>query len=48
MIVDVHAHYFPKPYIETLMRIGGRSLPEAVSESLYVTSVYLRRCRRSF
>jgi len=29
MIVDVHAHYFPKPYIETLMRIGGRSLPEA-------------------
>src|SRR5262245_20276466 len=29
MIVDVHAHYFPRPYIETLMRIGGRSLPEA-------------------
>ena len=29
MIVDIHAHYFPKTYIELLMRIGGRSLPEA-------------------
>jgi predicted TIM-barrel fold metal-dependent hydrolase len=29
MIVDIHAHYFPKAYIDTLMRIGGRSLPEA-------------------
>jgi predicted TIM-barrel fold metal-dependent hydrolase len=29
MIIDVHAHYFPKAYNDTLMRIGGRSLPEA-------------------
>jgi 6-methylsalicylate decarboxylase len=29
MIVDIHAHYFPKAYIDTLMRIGGLSLPEA-------------------
>src|SRR5262245_15953100 len=29
MIVDVHAHYFPKPYNDMLMRIGGKSLPEA-------------------
>ena len=29
MIVDVHAHYFPKAYNEMLVRIGGRSLPEA-------------------
>ena len=29
MIVDIHAHYFPKTYIDTLLRIGGRSLPEA-------------------
>src|SRR2546422_2349755 len=29
MIVDVHAHYFPKEYTDILMRIGGRSLPEA-------------------
>jgi predicted TIM-barrel fold metal-dependent hydrolase len=29
MIVDVHAHYFPKAYNELLVRIGGRSLPEA-------------------
>jgi predicted TIM-barrel fold metal-dependent hydrolase len=29
MIVDIHAHYFPKAYNDTLMRIGGRSLPEA-------------------
>jgi predicted TIM-barrel fold metal-dependent hydrolase len=29
MIVDVHAHYFPKDYNAILMRIGGRSLPEA-------------------
>ena len=29
MIVDVHAHYFPKAYNEILLRIGGRSLPEA-------------------
>ena len=29
MIVDIHAHYFPKAYTDTLMRIGGRSLPEA-------------------
>jgi predicted TIM-barrel fold metal-dependent hydrolase len=29
MIVDVHAHYFPKAYNELLLRIGGRSLPEA-------------------
>jgi 6-methylsalicylate decarboxylase len=28
MIVDVHAHYFPKGYTELLLRIGGRSLPE--------------------
>jgi predicted TIM-barrel fold metal-dependent hydrolase len=29
MIVDVHAHYFPKDYNAILMRIGGRSLPES-------------------
>jgi 6-methylsalicylate decarboxylase len=29
MIIDVHAHYFPKAYNELLLRIGGRSLPEA-------------------
>ncbi len=29
MIVDIHAHYFPKSYNDMLMRIGGRSLPEA-------------------
>ena len=29
MIVDIHAHYFPKAYNETLLRIGGRSLPES-------------------
>src|SRR5438477_12658308 len=28
MIVDVHAHYFPKAYNDLLVRIGGRSLPE--------------------
>jgi 6-methylsalicylate decarboxylase len=29
VIVDIHAHYFPKAYNDTLLRIGGRSLPEA-------------------
>jgi predicted TIM-barrel fold metal-dependent hydrolase len=29
MIVDVHAHYFPKAYTDLLLRIGGRTLPEA-------------------
>ena len=29
MIVDIHAHYFPQEYTDLLMRIGGRSLPEA-------------------
>src|SRR3989442_4818671 len=29
MIVDIHAHYFPKAYNEGLLRIGGRSLREA-------------------
>src|SRR5262245_34641447 len=29
MIVDIHAHYFPKVYNDALLRIGGRSLPEA-------------------
>ena len=29
MIVDVHAHYFPKEYNDVLLRIGGHSLPEA-------------------
>jgi predicted TIM-barrel fold metal-dependent hydrolase len=29
MIVDVHAHYFPKEYTDLLIRIGGRTLPEA-------------------
>jgi 6-methylsalicylate decarboxylase len=29
MIVDVHAHYFPQAYTDFLLRIGGRSLPEA-------------------
>ncbi len=28
MIVDIHAHYFPKAYYEVLLRIGGKSLPE--------------------
>ena len=28
MIVDIHAHYFPKAYNDLLVRIGGRSLPE--------------------
>jgi len=29
MIVDIHAHYFPAAYNDALLRIGGRSLPEA-------------------
>ncbi len=29
MIVDIHAHYFPKAYNDILVRIGGKSLPEA-------------------
>ena len=29
MIVDIHAHYFPQAYTDLLLRIGGRSLPEA-------------------
>ncbi|PYN95739.1 MAG: amidohydrolase [Candidatus Rokuibacteriota bacterium] len=29
MIVDIHAHYFPKAYNDILLRIGGLSLPEA-------------------
>jgi 6-methylsalicylate decarboxylase len=29
MIVDIHAHYFPKTYNDLLLSIGGRSLPEA-------------------
>src|SRR5215831_17505019 len=29
MIVDIHAHYFPQGYMDLLMRIGGKSLPEA-------------------
>ncbi|HLF78798.1 MAG TPA: amidohydrolase family protein [Dehalococcoidia bacterium] len=29
MIVDVHAHYSSQRYNKTLLRIGGRSLPEA-------------------
>jgi predicted TIM-barrel fold metal-dependent hydrolase len=29
MIVDLHAHYSPRPYVETLMRIGGPTLPES-------------------
>src|SRR5262249_18111886 len=29
MIVDIHAHYFPQSYMDLLVRIGGRSLPEA-------------------
>ena len=29
MIVDIHAHYFPTEYNDLLLRIGGRSLPEA-------------------
>lgn len=29
MIVDIHAHYLPKAYNDILLRIGGRSLPEA-------------------
>ena len=29
MIVDIHAHYFPKEYNALLLRIGGKSLPEA-------------------
>jgi len=33
VIVDIHAHYFPKPYNDMLLRIGGRSLPEAARPS---------------
>jgi len=33
MIVDIHAHYFPKEYNDMLLRIGGRSLPEAARPS---------------
>jgi predicted TIM-barrel fold metal-dependent hydrolase len=33
MIVDIHAHYFPKAYNDVLLRIGGRSLPEAARPS---------------
>ena len=33
MIVDIHAHYFPKAYNDILLRIGGRSLPEAARPS---------------
>ena len=29
MIVDIHAHYFPKAYNDKLVSIGGKSLPEA-------------------
>jgi predicted TIM-barrel fold metal-dependent hydrolase len=29
MIVDIHAHYFPRAYHDALMGIGGRSLPES-------------------
>jgi 6-methylsalicylate decarboxylase len=29
MIVDIHAHFFPQAYMDLLMRIGGKSLPEA-------------------
>ncbi|HEY7495648.1 MAG TPA: amidohydrolase family protein [Candidatus Tectomicrobia bacterium] len=29
MIVDIHAHYLPQEYHNLLLRIGGRSLPEA-------------------
>ena len=29
MIVDLHAHHSSQAYIDTLMRIGGKSLPEA-------------------
>jgi predicted TIM-barrel fold metal-dependent hydrolase len=29
MIVDLHAHHSSREYVETLIRIGGRSLPEA-------------------
>ena len=29
MIVDIHAHCFPQEYTDLLMRIGGRTLPEA-------------------
>ena len=33
MIVDIHAHYLPKVYNDILLRIGGRSLPEAARPS---------------
>src|SRR6266508_2098825 len=33
MLVDIHAHYFPKEYNDLLLRIGGRSLPEAARPS---------------
>jgi predicted TIM-barrel fold metal-dependent hydrolase len=33
MIVDIHAHYFPEAYNDVLLRIGGRSLPEAARPS---------------
>src|SRR5262249_57487876 len=28
MIVDIHAHYFPKAYNDKLLQIGGRRPPE--------------------
>jgi len=41
MIVDLHAHYFPKDYNTLLLRIGGRSLPEAARP------ITARRCART-
>jgi hypothetical protein len=40
MIVDIHAHYFAKEYIDRLMSIGGRSVPEAARA---LTAGQLRR-----
>ena len=40
MIVDIHAHYFAKEYIDLLMSIGGRSVPEAARA---LTAGQLRR-----
>jgi aminocarboxymuconate-semialdehyde decarboxylase len=51
MIVDIHAHYFAKEYIDLLMRIGGRSVPEAAraltaGSSGATTSRIATRCSR--
>src|SRR5258705_10914093 len=40
MIVDIHAHYFGKEYLDRLMGMAGRSVPEAARA---LTAGQLRR-----